>query len=141
MKRVGAIVTAVHLDRVSGCSIEPYYRGKPHIRISLWDDEDDADILERHLEETALFIRSHIDMGHDVLVHCAAGVSRSTSIGKKIHMLCCFFLECDTVIYYMMRYRGYSTVAQALNQIRKTRPYVQPNDAFIHVLKRYERRK
>ena len=54
-----------------------------------------------------------------VLIHCMAGVSRSSSVA----------------IYYMMK-KGYAkSYEEALSYLRNTRPQVQPNSGFERQLK------
>lgn len=57
----------------------------------------------------------------NVLVHCRQGVSRSAAI----------------VAAYLIRYRGMS-LSSALAFLRKRRPVVRPNEAFLAQLERYE---
>ena len=57
----------------------------------------------------------------NVLVHCRQGVSRSAAI----------------VAAYLIRYRG-MTLAAALAHMRRRRPVVRPNEAFLAQLERYE---
>ena len=66
------------------------------------------------------FIRQNIKQGNAVLVHCAAGISRSTSI----------------VIAYIMR-RKHKTPEQAINYVRSKRPCTNPNTGFLKQLNIY----
>lgn len=73
------------------------------------------------LERTNKFIENCRSAGGKVLVHCNAGVSRSTAI----------------VIGYLMKHHDYSFL-QALGHIKSKRPCVQPNAGFISQLKKLQ---
>lgn len=73
------------------------------------------------LKHTNEFIeRCRLD-GGKVLVHCNAGVSRSTSV----------------VIGYLMNHQNF-TFLQALGLVKNKRPCVQPNVGFINQLKKLQ---
>ena len=57
-----------------------------------------------------------------MLVHCAAGISRSSS----------------TVIAYLMKKFGW-TYVKAYGFVRGKRPVISPNNGFIRQLRNYER--
>lgn len=85
------------------------------------DDLDEVDILE-HVPCTSDMIHDVVkDGSRSVLVHCAAGRSRSASV----------------VIAYMMR-QGL-LYEQALKLVVSIRPVVQPNSGFSHQLMWYGR--
>lgn len=65
-------------------------------------------------------IKEAMEAGGKILVHCHAGISRSTSM----------------VIAYLMVYAGLSW-DEALETIRKTRPHVMPNPAIERSVKRH----
>lgn len=67
------------------------------------------------------YVRGHIENGKNVLVHCAAGVSRSASL----------------VIAYMMKVKGMS-FTESHNYVKSKRGVIQPNEGFIEQLKKYE---
>lgn len=69
--------------------------------------------IARHLPEALRFIERYLSNGEKVLVHCAAGVSRSSSI----------------VIAYIMAKYNYN-YARALQHVRSKRHCVMPNDGF-----------
>ena len=58
---------------------------------------------------------------NNVLVHCFAGVSRSTTI----------------VASFLMRFFGMSRQA-AIKWIKQTRPIIQPNPGFLHQLDQFQ---
>ena len=85
------------------------------------EDTEEADISS-HLTESHAFISSALAGGGCVLVHCMAGVSRSSSI---------------TIHHIMMA--GYS-LRDAVKMLKTARPVVQPNTAFAKALVVAEKR-
>lgn len=73
------------------------------------------------IKQSSEFIERCREDGGKILVHCNAGVSRSTSV----------------VIGYLMRHHDY-TFLQALGLVRSKRPCVQPNVGFINQLKKLQ---
>jgi len=73
-----------------------------------------------HFEATAKFIDEGRKQG-GVLVHCAAGISRSSTI----------------VIAYMMQAMRFS-LKEAFKYVRERRPIISPNDGFSRQLQVYE---
>lgn len=67
------------------------------------------------------FIESARQQGGGVLVHCNAGISRSSSV----------------IAGYLMQVEGY-TLDEALALLRAARPVVKPNDGFMNQLIQYE---
>jgi hypothetical protein len=80
------------------------------------DDSPNQDLLS-NLPEALNFINWQLEQGHTVLVHCAAGISRSASV----------------VIAYLMMTRG-MTLAEAYQYAKSRRPIVEPNPGFIQQL-------
>ncbi|KAL7074810.1 hypothetical protein ACQ4LE_005604 [Meloidogyne hapla] len=78
--------------------------------------------LKRHFDRAIKFIYNAVGNGGKVLIHCNAGISRSTSI----------------VIAYLMHYKKL-TVDKALEHVRSQRPIARPNDGFMRQLREYER--
>lgn len=89
-------------------------------RVSV-DDTDSTNILE-HFVPTADFIDAALRKGQNVLVHCQAGVSRSTTL----------------LAAYLMRNHGLN-VEQAVERIRSVRPQVEPSEFFMMQLELFER--
>jgi protein-tyrosine phosphatase len=83
-------------------------------------DEDDYD-LSQHFEEASAFIDRNRSKTN-VLVHCQAGVSRSTTI----------------VIAYLMWKFGWNT-SQAYSTVKSGRRLTCPNFGFCRQLKAYEK--
>mmetsp|Transcript_24042 Transcript_24042/g.37448 ORF Transcript_24042/g.37448 Transcript_24042/m.37448 type:complete len:86 (-) Transcript_24042:79-336(-) len=73
------------------------------------------------LKEAIRFIQEKREEGHMVLVHCAAGASRSGSVA----------------IYYKMvsEKMGYE---EALKAVQEVRPIVTPNPGYVEVLRGLE---
>lgn len=69
--------------------------------------------IKKHFDETNEFIKEGIERG-GVLVHCFAGVSRSTSC----------------VIAYLMKEKGFE-FWNALNFVRSRRSIICPNMGFM----------
>ena len=80
------------------------------------EDTLDEDIV-RILDEAYRWIEEEKIKGN-VLVHCIAGVSRSSTV----------------CLYYLMR-RWRWTLEESLKQLRSVRPCVRPNDGFLKGLK------
>ena len=82
---------------------------------------DMYDIPEQNVSQffdiSTNFIEDALKNGHSVLVHCRAGISRSSTI----------------IIHYLMTKLNIS-YQQALNMIRKCRPQAQPNIGFMQQL-------
>lgn len=86
------------------------------------DDTDKSNIIE-HFVPTAEFISSALARNEGaVLVHCQAGVSRSTTL----------------VAAYLMSRHGLN-VEQAIERIRAARPQVDPSEFFMTQLELFER--
>jgi len=74
-----------------------------------------------HIDESVAFIEEALSSG-SILVHCAAGVSRSASL----------------TVAYVMKQMGLS-YEQALELVMKKR-WVSPNQGFEQQLKQYQER-
>lgn len=85
------------------------------------DDTSNTNII-CHFQAANDFIRAARARGEGVLVHCQAGVSRSTTI----------------VCAYLMKEVGLNA-EQAVEMVRAVRPEVDPTHAFLHQLEMYER--
>jgi protein-tyrosine phosphatase len=77
--------------------------------------------LTEFIKQGNKFIDEGISKGLNVLVHCAAGSSRSASI----------------VIAYMMWKFDWS-LAKAYKYVKAKRPICQPNDGFMEQLSKYQ---
>lgn len=106
-----------------------------HMLIDMPDMEE-ANLLP-HLPKAVHFIKSGLDNGGKVLVHCQAGVSRSASVSPA----CCLLLLSmsahsrtvarnvllQVVLAYLMTVEK-TGVEAALASLRQTYPYACPNE-------------
>ena len=89
-------------------------------KIDLVDKETEQ--IRKYFDETNNFISEAIAIGGNVLVHCYAGISRSSSI----------------VIAYLMKSKKMRFI-KALELIKEKRGKIQPNSGFVLQLKEYEK--
>lgn len=115
MNRVQAVLSVINLPTDVVASYIPPGMDRMHVQLP---DEVDSPI-EEYWDEMAAFINKHIENGHNVLVHCHAGMSRSVT----------------AVLYYLIRYRGFKTAKGALKVVRRSRPMARPNSGFWKKLK------
>ena len=99
----------------------PVHAPGRHLYIQLNDHEDAS--LQPHLTTFKQFMsQCHAHLGHRVLVHCDAGVSRSASL----------------VIAFLMHSQQ-MTFVDALAHVQRCRPSVSPNRGFLRQLRRLDR--
>ncbi|CAD8055049.1 unnamed protein product [Paramecium sonneborni] len=110
-KRIGAVLSAVWIG-----DFKPDANLK-HLIIEA-DDCSSYD-MSQHFEKAINFINENLQTTN-VLVHCAAGISRSVCL----------------IIAYMIKQHGMKP-QEALIQIRKTRPWAGPNQGFQEQLEKY----
>lgn len=84
-------------------------------------DAESSDI-SAHFDDAARFIHDEIANGGRVLVHCAAGISRS----------------CTLLLAYLMKYRNHD-LRKAFNLVKSKRRVVRPNNGFFLNLIEYEK--
>lgn len=96
-------------------------RGRMIVPIMDWLGE--GSVMAAHFVPSYRWIRKALQEGGKVLVHCHAGISRSTTL----------------VCNYIMRRDGLS-FDEALSSLRQKRRFVQPNPGFCQQLRRLERR-
>ncbi|KAL6074413.1 Dual specificity protein phosphatase 16 [Balamuthia mandrillaris] len=109
-------------DVVSICDVYPdrsIISEERNIWIDLYDVES-TNLLD-HFERTTRFIHKARASGGCVYVHCAAGISRSSTISSA-YLMC--WLEL--------------TMEEALQVLKLSRPAVSPNRGFREQLKRFE---
>ncbi|KAI9471933.1 MAG: protein-tyrosine phosphatase-like protein, partial [Benjaminiella poitrasii] len=80
-------------------------------------DNPEANIIQ-YFPETTEFIENALKNGHNILVHCLAGVSRSPTV-----------LTAYLMATQKLRWKA------ALALIKQTRPFVNPNPGFINQLR------
>jgi hypothetical protein len=102
------------------CEMEDPYRCEFHVWDSIRDGRP-APSLD-WLNEKVAFVEKHRSAGRTTFVHCYQGVSRSGMV----------------VAAYLMKQHGLK-LDDALSRIRKKRPGVRPNAAFMELLRAWER--
>uniref|UniRef100_A0A6J0US30 Dual specificity protein phosphatase 15 n=1 Tax=Pogona vitticeps TaxID=103695 RepID=A0A6J0US30_9SAUR len=100
-------------------SVQPYIPGITYLRVGL-PDTPDANI-KKHFKECIHFIHSCRLRGGSCLVHCLAGISRSTTI----------------VLAYVMAVTQLGW-QEALEAVKAVRPVANPNPGFRQQLEEYE---
>ena len=96
----------------------PNYFDITYLRVPV-DDTSNQNI-EQYFDETYNFIENCIKENKNVLVHCHAGISRSSTI----------------LIAYFMRKNNWN-LQHTLNFLRSKRSIVNPNPDFIKALKQF----
>lgn len=84
-------------------------------------EDAESESIDKHLEKVITFIETSRNLG-GVLVHCSAGVSRSSSV----------------VIAYLMQHKGMS-YDEAHQHVLERRPIVRPNPGFVQQLRLFEK--
>lgn len=90
-----------------------------YLHIPLQDTNDERIIP--HFERAISFINYNLQKGYRVLIHCAAGISRSASFA---------------IAYIMFKYR--MKYADAHEEVKKKRSMIDPNYNFCFQLYAYE---
>lgn len=103
-----------------GEEFEEKYKGEYVYKICSVSDDVDKDISQFFLDGIK-FMEDAIRYGGTVLVHCAAGISRSGSM----------------MVAYVMK-RENMKFEDALNFVKQRRKKVWPNDGFVKQLKAFE---
>lgn len=101
-------------------SIPNYFekQGIPYIRIKVHDANTPEDnmTMARALPKVLMFINKYRNQGN-VLIHCAAGVSRSATVAAAFLRLCC----CDNIY-------------QAITMVIGKRPYAFFSGRYINFM-------
>jgi len=84
------------------------------------EDTPDENILP-YIDDAIAYIDDKLSKGSRVLVHCAAGISRSASF----------------VIAYLMKTNKW-TFERSIDYVQRKRPIIKPNTGFIKQLQQYE---
>lgn len=106
----------------SAAELSPVYPGRFKYKHVVADDVPYFN-LSKHFEAAADFINEAIKSNGVVLVHCAAGISRSVTLATA----------------YLMKHERMKA-ATALSLIRSRRFIANPNPGFIRQLREYESR-
>lgn len=102
---------------IVGCGLNQLYQEFTYHQCLL--DDDESENIAQYFDEGTQFIHAQRKKG-GVLVHCAAGISRSASL----------------VIAYLIRYHNMK-YDQAFNFVRQQRDIICPNRAFVEQLQNY----
>ena len=97
-------------------SLEPVFPDKFKYKIIEVSDDETSDICQ-HFRDCIAFMTEVIGNKGTILVHCAAGVSRSASV----------------VIAYIM-YTHKLKFLDAFKKVKEKRPCIRPNPGFISQL-------
>lgn len=92
-----------------------------YLHLPFQDFKDQRGAMAKELNRTVDFIDRARAHGSRVLVHCVAGISRSSTI----------------VIHYLMRREGW-TLEKAYTHVLKRRPIIRPNIGFFTELQRID---
>lgn len=90
------------------------------LHLPMYDCEFTGDV-ETYIPTAIEFIDEAIDEGHKILIHCHAGISRSSSI---------------TIAYLM--YKHNLRYERAFSRVKAKRYCCQPNSRFVEQLKNYD---
>ena len=93
-----------------------------YLRLPLQDFKGQAGALAKDLNKSADFIDRARSYNSAVMIHCVAGISRSSSV----------------CIHYLMTREG-RTLKDAYQHVLKLRPIIRPNSGFFSELQRVER--
>ena len=91
-----------------------------YVNLDILDSEKDD--IKKYFEESYKFIDEGINNNGNVLIHCHAGISRSSTI----------------LIAYIMKSKKMK-LDKVLDILRAKREKVNPNSGFIEQLKKYEK--
>mmetsp|Transcript_33773 Transcript_33773/g.54370 ORF Transcript_33773/g.54370 Transcript_33773/m.54370 type:complete len:276 (-) Transcript_33773:242-1069(-) len=98
--------------------------GIKYLQLNVTDDEEQALVMKKRLGVGIEFITNALKSSKDarVLVHCAAGISRSTTV----------------VLSFLMKHKRW-TLRKSFEHTYKKRRVVWPNNGFMKLLIEYEK--
>lgn len=107
-----------NISHIVNCAKEhkEYFPGD-FVYLSLNLDDSEEQVIYHVLEQSFQFIKDALDKGGSVLVHCHAGISRSSSV----------------LIYYLMKATN-NEYDRMYFYVKSRRPQVDPNPGFIKQL-------
>jgi len=118
---LGAVLSIID-DRLPKAQVQEYLApNTAHMYIAL--DDHPSENISKYFEQAAQFIKYHQDRGVPVLIHCMAGMSRSSTLAA----------------YYLMKKYNINAIT-ALDLLKKRRPIVRPNQGFIQHLVHQEKK-
>jgi len=106
-----------HIAAIGEEFLEEDMEGVVYLKQDIADAEDQADAMSGLLTTAANFVHEAQKEGGRVLVHCAAGASRSATV----------------VLAYLLRYQNMTLLA-AFRLLRAKRKVVWPNEGFMRLL-------
>lgn len=110
-KRIGSVLSAVWAGN---------FKPDENLKYLLIEADDNPNYdMSKHFEKAVKFIHESLQTTN-VLVHCAAGISRSVCL----------------IIAYMIKFHKMKP-SEALIKIRQTRPWAGPNEGFTEQLEKY----
>jgi protein-tyrosine phosphatase len=109
-----------HILNVAAALPNAYQSDYQYLNVEMYDEEDEE--LMKHYPICEKFIDDSLTQGGKVLIHCRAGKSRSVSIA----------------VAYLM-HKKHLPWRKALDFIRTTRSYADPNKGFIRQLAMLEK--
>ena len=116
-------VVSVLTNKERGYSIYPAELPENVIEHSYDINDVPNATLEPVLDQCLSIIHQTLTAGSGVLVHCAAGISRSASV----------------IIAYLIQYEG-MTMTDAIRHLKSVRPSVYPNRSFMEQLAEFEKK-
>lgn len=117
--REAAIYDHEKFDIIINMEDKLYYN---HIKPYHFKCEDYNYPIEKFFGETSKLIEDNLNENKRVLVHCTAGISRSTTI----------------VLAFLIGRRNF-TLENALILVHEKRPCIQPNEFFMEKLEDFEK--
>ena len=112
-----------HIGLVVNCSKNiPFYTTHiPGYRVAVDDDTEETILMTRYLERVTKVIDDALQNNTKVLIHCWAGMQRSSAVAAA----------------YLM-YKLFLGPEDAMKAIKKAKPEsFEPNPTFMHALHRY----
>lgn len=120
-KRIGVTHIVSAGEEFAGCSPLKETLGIEYHILDVVDDEAQAAKMQSVLDKAVDFMRRALDGKGIVLVHCAAGISRSTTV----------------VLAFLMREKALS-LREAFDVAYSARRVIWPNTGFMRLLAEYE---
>lgn len=116
LRQVGAVLTIIDPGRCPKEAVQKYL-GPSKSLMYLPLDDDPREDISKYFDRSAEFLKHHQQRGVPILVHCMAGMSRSSTL----------------LANYLMKKYNISAMS-VLDVMKKRRPIVRPNSGFIHQL-------
>ncbi len=116
--RFQTIVTVLTEEEIRRYNIKQYAEKRNWLHIDLEDEPVD---ISKHFLHVIKHVDAARNRGDCVLIHCAAGISRSATL---------------MAAYLMWKNRW--TAKEALDHIRARRDQIRPNDCFLEQLRIFE---